>query len=141
MKLLIMGLPNAGKTTLATALARRLEAVHYNADDVRKMHNDWDFSAEGRLRQAVRMGKICDAVDGDDRYVIADFVCPTSETRSAFGDAFVIWVDRIDAGRFEDTNKLFEPPTIVDVVVPAGMLVDEEVSMVMKEIDKRNKGT
>ena len=134
MKLLVMGLSGAGKTTLATALAKRLEAVHYNADDVRKMHNDWDFSAEGRLRQAVRMGKMCDAVDGD---VIADFVCPTAETRRAFGDAFVIWVDRIDAGRFEDTNMLFEPPTIVDVVVPAGMLVDEEVSMVMKEIDKR----
>ena len=137
MKLLIMGLPNAGKTTLATALAKRLEAVHYNADDVRKMHNDWDFSAAGRLRQASRMGKMCDDVDGDDRYVIADFVCPTNETRRAFGDAFVIWVDRIDAGRFEDTNKLFEPPTIVDVVVPAGMLVDEEVSMIMHEIDKR----
>ena len=134
MRILVCGLPNSGKTTLATALARRLEAVHYNADEVRKMHNDWDFSAEGRLRQAERMGKMCDEVDGD---VIADFVCPTSETRRAFGDAFVIWVDRIDAGRFEDTNKLFEPPTIVDVVVPAGMLVDEEVSMVMKEIDKR----
>lgn len=135
MKILIMGLPNAGKTTLAKALAKRLGAVHFNADDVRKLYNDWDFSIEGRLRQATRLGKLCD--DTEDEYVIADFVCPTNDTRRAFGDAFIIWVDRIDEGRYADTNKLFEPPTVVDVVVPDGMLVDEEVSMIMHEIDRR----
>lgn len=135
MKILIMGLPNAGKTTLAKALAKRLDAVHFNADDVRKLYNDWDFSIEGRLRQATRLGKLCD--DTEAEYVIADFVCPTNDTRRAFGEAFIIWVDRIDEGRFADTNKLFEPPTVVDVVVPDGMLVDEEVSMIVHEIDRR----
>jgi len=135
MKILVMGLPGAGKTTLAKALAKKLSATHYNADYVRKLHNDWDFSAEGRIRQAKRLGELCDAAETE--HVIADFVCPTSETRRAFGEAFIIWVDRIDAGRYADTNKLFEPPTIVDVVVPEGMLVDEEVSMIMHEIERR----
>jgi adenylylsulfate kinase len=113
-KILIMGLPGAGKTTLAEALVPRLNAVHFNADQVRQnINRDLGFSTEDRIEQARRMGWLCDRVIQSGGLVIADFVCPTDTSRSAFtegGDAFIVWVDRIKEGRFEDTNRLFEPP-------------------------------
>ena len=119
-RILIMGLPGAGKTTLALELARRLNAVHFNADDVRaNIGRDLDFSVESRLEQARRMGWLCAKVAEAGHTAIADFVCPTAATRDAFGPAFTIWVDRIDAGRFEDTNRLFEPPAAFDMRVTA----------------------
>src|SRR5262245_13066210 len=121
-KILIMGLPGAGKTTLARVLAPRLNAAHYNADDVRaNISKDLGYSEAHRIEHARRMGWLCDIVAGCGNYVIADFVCPTNATRAAFGadDAFVIWVDRIKEGRFEDTNKMFEAPTRIDLCVTA----------------------
>jgi len=110
MKILVMGLPGSGKTTLATALAERLRCPHFNADDIRKhINKDLGFSPEDRIEQARRMGHLCD-IAGKYGDVIADFVCPTKETRQAFAPDFVIWMNTIKEGRFEDTNKLFVQP-------------------------------
>jgi hypothetical protein len=124
-KILIMGLPGAGKTTLAKALAPRLNAVHFNADEVRaNVNKDLGFSEEDRLEQARRMGWLCDRVASAGAFAIADFICPTPAARDAFlagGDAFVIFIDRIKTGRFEDTNRMFEPPQHCDLhVEPEG---------------------
>lgn len=117
-KILIMGLPGAGKSTLARALAPRLGAVHYNADEVRaNINKDLGFSPHDRIEQARRMGWLCDRVVEAGGIAIADFVCPLPETRDAFGPSFTVWVDRIDESRFEDTNRLFEPPENFDVRV------------------------
>ena len=119
-KILIMGLPGAGKTTLARVLAPRLGAVLFDADDVRaNINRDLGFSIEDRIEQARRMGWLCDRVVEAGGFAIADFICPTAETRAAFGPAFTVWVDRISEGRFEDTNRLFQPPAGVDVRVTA----------------------
>lgn len=117
-KILVMGLPGAGKTTLSRALAPLLNAVHFNADAVRAhINKDLGFALADRVEHARRMGWLCDRVAESGTYAIADFVCPTEATRAAFGDAFVIWVDRIKAGRFEDTNRMFEPPARFDLRV------------------------
>jgi DNA polymerase III delta prime subunit len=118
MKILICGLPGNGKTTLATALARELSCVHFNADEIRKeINKDLGFSVADRIEQARRMGVLCDIASRYGAHVIADFVCPTPETRKAFGAHFIVWVDRIKKSRFEDTNKLFVPPVDYDMLV------------------------
>ncbi len=121
-KILIMGLPGAGKTTLAVALAPMLKAVFFNADAVRaNINNRLGFSLEDRIEHARRMGWLCDRVVEAGHTAIADFVCPTPRTRAAFGNAFVVFVDRIQKGRFEDTNRLFVPPTSFDLrIEPEG---------------------
>lgn len=117
-KILVMGLPGAGKTTLANALAPLLNAVVFNADAVRaNLSRDLGFSHEDRVEHARRMGWMCDRVVEAGGTVIADFVCPTRETREVFGSAFVIWLDRIREGRFDDTNRMFRPPETFDLRV------------------------
>lgn len=120
-KILIMGLPGAGKTTLANMLAPQLNAVHFNADEVRlHLSPDLGFSDSDRIEHARRMGWLCDQVVKSGGFAIADFICPKPEARAAFlegGDAFIVWVDRIKKGRFEDTNQMFVPPDYIDVRV------------------------
>ncbi len=110
-----MGLPGSGKTYLTERLAPLLEAAWYNADKVREMANDWDFSDEGRTRQSNRMRTFADFEKKNGRYVICDFVCPTKETRTNFDADILIWMDTIKEGRFEDTNKLFQNPELENV--------------------------
>ena len=117
MKILIMGLPGSGKTTLAKLLAPMFNAVWLNADKVRKDANDWDFSPEGRKRQSLRMWTLAEEAIDNNRVVVADFVCPTEDTRKEFHADYIVWMDTIKEGRFEDTNKMFEAPTKYDFKV------------------------
>ena len=133
-----MGLPGAGKTFLATALKKFLETNSsirhmpisrtvnmemapatyscsvdwFNADEIRKRYNDWDFSNEGRIRQSIRMADFALSCTSD--YVICDFVAPLVEQRNNFKADWTIWVDTIAAGRYEDTNKAFVEPEVYD---------------------------
>ena len=109
-----MGLPGSGKTTLANELGPMLNAKRLNADEVRKEANDWDFSEEGRKRQAKRMADFAVKLKNDGNYVVADFICPTPEARSLFPADLRVWVDTIKKGRFEDTNKMFVNPKNYD---------------------------
>ena len=109
-----MGLPGSGKTTLAEELAPLLKAKRLNADEVRKEANDWDFSEEGRKRQSKRMADFALKLKQEGNIVVADFVCPTPEARALFPADYVIWVDTIKEGRFDDTNKMFVKPDKFD---------------------------
>lgn len=131
----IIGLPGSGKTELAKALKERINAIHLNADEVRKtVNSDLGFTAEDRVEQARRMGEMARLIAGQGvAPVIVDFICPTEETRKAFGTAnIVVWVDRIKQGRFEDTNKLWEDPQKFDIRILDGHTVEEEVDMVIQ---------
>ena len=109
-----MGLPGSGKTTLAEELSPLLNAKRLNADEVRKEANDWDFSEEGRTRQAKRMADFALKLKEEGNFVVADFVCPTPAARALFPADFIIWVDTIKEGRFDDTNKMFVKPDKFD---------------------------
>ena len=110
MKILIMGLPGSGKTYLAERLQPLLESAWYNADKVREMANDWDFSQDGRRRQSFRMKALADFEKENGRKVICDFICPTKDARKIFDADYCIWMDTIKESNYEDTDKIFEEP-------------------------------
>ena len=114
MRILIMGLPGSGKTTLAKLLAPMFNAVWLNADEVRKQAKDKDFSVAGRMIQASRMLTLAKKTEAQNRVVVADFICPTDNTRTIFKADYTIWMDTIKEGRFEDTNKMFIKPREYD---------------------------
>jgi len=117
-RILVMGLPGAGKTTLAQWIVDFLQQEGkcigwLNADVVRKKYNDWDFSHEGRVRQSKRMRELADAMTDMD-YVICDFVAPLVEMRDNFKADWTVWVDTIREGRYADTNAIFQEPEVYD---------------------------
>lgn len=132
MKILVMGLPGSGKTWLAEQLQTRLNCAWYNADKIREMANDWEFSEAARLKQAYRMKVLADLEKSYNRTVICDFVCPLATTRSVFNADVTIWMDTIVAGRFKDTNKIFEEPIHKTYVVDKFMTNAEVDSFVIK---------
>ena len=124
-RILIFGLPGSGKSTLAEKLVEILgNADWHNADKIREIHNDWDFTPEGRERQSLRMRDYVRKSVAKKRYGVADFVCPTNELREKNVPEYVIWINTIEEGRFEDTNKMFEKPSIDSV--PINAIINEE---------------
>jgi len=117
MIILIMGLSGSGKTSLAKTLTPMFNAVWLNADKVREEANDWDFSEEGRIRQANRMKRLAQEARDNNRNVIADFICPTEDTRKEFNADYTIWMDTKKVSKFEDTDKIFETPKNPDFIV------------------------
>ena len=113
-KILIMGLPGSGKTTLTEKLYKELDCAWFNADKVREQFDDWDFSPEGRKRQAKRMLDLC---EGIDKSCIADFVAPTEELRKIFNPDIIIWMDTIKESKYQDTNTIFENPINYDIII------------------------
>jgi adenylylsulfate kinase len=133
----IIGLPGSGKTTLATALKERINAIHLNADYVRAtINSDLGFTIDDRIEHARRLGEIARMLSGQGQIVIVDFICPTELTRAAFGKPDVlVWVDRIKQGRFEDTNKMWEEPEKFDARIPADYTIKEEVDYLIKKFN------
>ncbi len=140
LKILIMGLPGAGKTTLASKLVPLLKAEWLNADKIRKEANDWDFSKEGRIRQAKRMADTATKIKENNKHVVADFICPTKEARKLFNADYVVWVNTIEKGRFDDTNHMFEPPENYNFKV-SEKNADFYANEILKDIEKKYKNS
>lgn len=128
-----MGLPGSGKTHLAERLQKHLECAWFNADEIRRMANDWEFGEDARIRQARRMRNLADYEKGCGRTVVCDFVCPTEMTRYIFEADLTIWMNTIEEGRFEDTNKMFEEPTNFDYIIEQ-FLSDEKIEEMAKRM-------
>tara|TARA_R110002095_G_scaffold165568_2_gene143738 strand:+ start:678 stop:1430 length:753 start_codon:yes stop_codon:yes gene_type:complete len=135
-KILVMGLPGSGKSHLAESLAKGLNGVWINADKVREHYDDWDFTLEGRMRQAVRMKLLADGANMAGQVAVADFICPTEKARKEFGADFTIWMDTITEGRFEDTNLMFEKPIKVDYHITRWLT---DINSLLLTIDERKK--
>ncbi len=138
-KILVMGLPGAGKTTLSKYLVEKLNAAWLNADETRKKFNDWDFSEEGRIRQAKRMKDLSDNYLSQGKNVVADFICPTPKTRKDFNADFIIWMDTVKSCKFEDTNLMFVPPDNYDFRVTSKDALEWSKKIINKLINKQEE--
>ena len=166
MKILICGLPGSGKTWLAERLVKKIDnCAWYNADVLRKYSNDWDFTSEGRIRQARRMKTFADFEIENGRWVICDFVAPTKESRDIFKPDYVIWLDTINRGRvvsskvdelksiqnlpfdanslqeskaFDDTTKIFDPPKKINKHIKQ-FLNEDEIKKFASELKNSKK--
>jgi adenylylsulfate kinase len=129
----IIGQAGSGKTALATALADRINAIHINADEIRAgLNSDLGFGLQARIENARRLGELARLLDKQNQIVIVDFICPTKETREAFGKPdILIWVDRVKEGRFADTNAIWEDPEDYDLVLAIGLTIEHEVQIVI----------
>jgi adenylylsulfate kinase len=137
IKILLMGLPGAGKTTLAKELSKKLNFIHLNADDMRNnVWTDLTFKYTDRIIMAQRMGALSDVLNKQGYSVIADFVCPTNITRKEFGQAFIVWVDRIKTCRYEDTNNLFEKPNNINLHIENGLTIEQEINLVINKLQE-----
>ena len=135
MKVLIMGLPGSGKTFLTERLQPLLQAAWYNADKVREMANDWDFSDEGRKRQSFRMRALADFEKENGRTVICDFICPTKEARKIFDADYSIWMDTIKESNYKDTDKIFEEPEEFDLKISKwNQLSPSQIASLIKDV-------
>lgn len=136
--ILIIGLPGAGKTALAQALAERINAIHWNADEIRAtISRDLGFSSQDRIEQAKRIGWLSRSIKLQGHNVIADFICPTEATREAFYEGLgnrpqiIVWVDRIEKSRYEDTDALWERPEDYDIRFTYGSTIEEQVNAIL----------
>jgi adenylylsulfate kinase len=127
MKILVFGLPGSGKSTFAQKLVKDKPFAYFNADDIRKMFNDWDFTKNGRIKQTMRMAELCRIAD---KTSVVDFICPYEYLRKHFD--ITIFMNTIDKGRYEDTNKIFEQPIKVDFEIK-----DFNYDNIIKEIYDR----
>ena len=129
----IIGQAGSGKTALAIELADRINGIHINADKVRAdLNQDLSFTIEDRIENARRLGALARLLDEQGQVVVVDFICPTKETRDAFGvPDYLIWVNRIKEGRFVDTNKMWEDPIKFDLEILTGMSITEEAELVI----------
>ena len=120
-RLLVMGLPGCGKTKFSISITaecfrKGILVTWLNADAIREQYNDWDFSYEGRIRQARRMRELADEENSYGRIAICDLVCPLVEMRDIIDADIVVWMNTKQTSEYEDTNKLFEPP-VADYVI------------------------
>jgi len=138
MKILVMGLPGSGKTTLSEVLAKKLSAAYFNADAVRAMFGDWNFDTKARERQASRMAKLANqALSEGASFAVADFVCPTEKTRELFNADYTVFMNTIESGRFEDTNRVFEYPTSADFMITEWENVEEQAQDIITDIQSK----
>jgi len=136
MRILVMGLSGSGKSYLSERLQKHLNCVWINADTIREMTSDWDFSYEGRIRQAKRMKYYSDfELDFNKNIVICDFICAIEDMRTILKPDYVIWMDTVKSSKYKDTDNVFEPPSLIDSRIDH-FLNDKEIELEAKKITK-----
>lgn len=133
-----MGISGSGKTHLATRLAKFLNASYFNADVMRQAANDWEFSKNARIRQSNRMKNVCDFEHEMGKLVIADFICPTHQTREIFDADLIIWMNTRSCSAFADTDKVFTPPSNPWMIINH-QLNDAEIECIANQIKEKSK--